>query len=61
MLMTSLEVFSKTQLNARLAIQQRADFFGANISESGLRFPEVGKGTLPCFFLLESHVVMYGT
>ena len=47
---TSLEVFSKTQLNARLAIRQRADFFGANISESGLRFREVGKGTIPCFF-----------
>ena len=47
MLVTSLEVFSKAQLNARLAIQQRADFFGANISESGLRFPKVGKGTLP--------------
>ena len=29
---------------------QRADFFGANISEIGLRFREVGKGTLPCFF-----------
>ena len=43
-------MFSKTQLNARLAIRQRADFFGANISESGLRFRKVGKGTLPCFF-----------